>query len=152
MSKNVEIKYWVILLFFTPAAIIAAWAMALSIAPSSYWFRYDAIRPEKQAFQIGEPLQMVSERSIRHRHNIGFVDTLYCDIDGDDLGYGYISEQSATIPQVEPHSLGTRPWRYGAPGPGKPASCVIRSTQFVEHGFGIRSYAPEIRTEPFRIE
>lgn len=148
-----EMKHWLALTMFAPVAVLAIFALFVAVAPASWWFEYRAVYPAKEAFTIGEPLEMISERWTKRKTDIEFLDTLFCSLDGDDVGFRYISEQPASMSQARvSDGFATRPWQYRGELPDTPATCFIRSKQYVPHWFRIRSYAPEITTPEFRVE
>lgn len=94
-----------------------------------------AYMPGERTVQLGEKLEMISNREVYQQVVIKYRDILRCDRHG--IGrYSYFS-QKTTDANVLPHDLRTGTWEYGGELPKKPMTCKVHSTLVVPNKWGV---------------
>ena len=131
-------------------AVVATF-LALTLAPTAWWYEYKSIVPAKPEYQIGEKLRMVSN-IIVHTNGLRIVwdDQLRCLTENGDRVV-----KTTTFPGALKGTIGelTRtPWAWGDVPEETPQDvpCYIRSIQTLTLWFGIKR-TTVVYGETFRV-
>lgn len=122
------------LLFVIVPIVGEYWFM--KVTPSTYWFEYIAIEPQKQVASTGEVIKFISTTEIKQQVDFEWHDVMRCaDPDGYEYYYRDYKSQAA---EVEPRAQSSSTWQYPHGLPHKVGTCCwLESTITVPLHFGI---------------
>lgn len=125
--------------------------VAFLVVLTSFWVTYHDVVIEDADASDGK-IEMRSIRTITRTIDLGGLDILFCDLNGDGE-YGHLSSapwsSDRAMPNEGPRPTG--PWSYTArlPAPGTP--CFMRSIVSVRLPFLITRKLEPIQSRPFII-
>lgn len=121
------------------------------VMPTSFWVTYHDVVIEDADASDGK-IEMRSIRTITRPIDLGGLDILFCDLNGDGE-YGHASSapwnSGVAVPNDGPRPTG--PWSYSAALPAPGTSCYTRSIVSLRLPFLITRKLEPIESPPFII-
>lgn len=132
---------------------------AVRAAPMTDWIEYTKVTPNKEVFNFGEELEMISYLYVRQPVDITWYDNLRCKPNPNAPNYSYvsISVTSSKLDVVDPTKLKESHWTYPFPTSGlniAHGECIIVHTieVAIDTGYQIVFKRQQLRSGPFIIK
>ncbi|MFN3169310.1 MAG: hypothetical protein ACE37E_01300 [Hyphomicrobiales bacterium] len=121
------------------------------IMPASFWVSYTEVRVADTSLADGI-IQFRSERNIRRESNLGGLDVLFCDLNGDGE-FGHFSSApwrgDSTNPTDGKEISG--PWAYQGAVPAPGTGCLLRAAVTIRLPYGITKQLEPVYSDDFTI-
>lgn len=98
--------------------------------PTTFWFEYLSIKPDKSNFKIGEDIVFVSHNIKYRTSNLFWEDVLYCKRSGNGE-FKYYSIYTSSKNDVQAGEREISKWVYRGTVPDYPSICKLES--YIEH-------------------
>lgn len=120
------------------------------IQGADHWVEYGGLYPAKAAYEVGEPLEMISISEVKRKVDVEWADILEC-YDEKSGKFTYISFYQSKRFQAPRWERQERSWVYNGEQPRVPTICRIESNVQILLPYGITKNI-KVVSEPFRFK